>query len=116
MSYPRPTTASATCPTCDTDFARLPVEYDEEGGYIVLEVKPCADSACGKLLCACCHQFHCDGCGQTFCADHLVSVPDGTPTPLHCCPACADEAEPLDLPLPLPPARELPALRRAEVA
>jgi hypothetical protein len=76
--------ASASCPTCLTLFDRLPVEYDEDGnGCAVLEVRPCADSICGKMLCACCDQFHCDGCGQTFCADHLVSVPDGTDRPLH---------------------------------
>jgi hypothetical protein len=85
--------ASASCPTCDTLFERLPVEYDEDGGYAFLEVHPCA--GCGKMLCTCCDQFHCDGCGETFCADHLVSVPDGTERPLHCCEACADESKPL---------------------
>ena len=75
---------SASCPTCDTLFERLPVEYDEDGGYAFLEVHPCADATCNKMLCSCCDQFHCDGCGQLFCADHLVSVPDGTDRPLHC--------------------------------
>jgi len=60
--------ASASCPTCDTLFERLPVEYDEDGGYAFLEVRPCAGPTCGKMLCSCCDQFHCDGCGQTFCA------------------------------------------------
>jgi hypothetical protein len=87
----KPTHAAATCPSCQTDFARLPVEYDEDRGYAVLEVRPCSDATCGKLLCGCCDQFHCDGCGLTFCADHLVSVPDGTENPLHCCPDCAAE-------------------------
>ena len=104
---------SASCPTCDTLFERLPVEYDEDYGYAVLEVHPCADPACDKLLCACCDQFHCDGCGHTFCADHLVSIPDGTDRPLHCCPMCALECEPLELPDPIPARPELrPVLAR----
>ena len=86
---------SGSCPTCETLFERLPVEYDEDGGYAFLEMHPCADSVCEKLLCACCDQFHCDGCGETFCADHLVSIPDGTDRPLHCCTACANESKPL---------------------
>src|ERR1017187_7638791 len=86
---------SAPCPTCNTFFERLPVEYYEDGGYVFLEVRPCADPICGKLLCACCDQFHCDGCGETFCADHLVSIPDGTDRPLHFCTACADASKPL---------------------
>src|ERR1039458_710716 len=43
---------SASCPTCDTLFERLPVEYDEDGGYVFLEVHPCSDSVCEKLLCS----------------------------------------------------------------
>jgi hypothetical protein len=53
---------SASCPTCDTLFERLPVEYDEDAGYVFLAMHPCADSVCEKLLCACCDQFHCDSC------------------------------------------------------
>ena len=79
---------STSCPTCDTLFERLPVEYDEDGGYVFLEVHPCA------------------GCGQTFCIDHLVSVPDGTETPLHCCGPCAAECEPFQLPTRIPPQSE----------
>src|SRR6185295_13034098 len=90
--------------TCNTEFDRLPVAFDEEGGYAVLEVHLCADSVCKKLLCGCCDQFHCDGCGGTFCADHLVSVPDGTDRPLHCCPPCADECD--GLLKPFTPVRE----------
>src|ERR1039457_296992 len=86
---------SASCPTCNTFFERLPVEYDEDGGYAFLAMHPCADSVCEELLCSCCDQFHCDGCGETFCADHLVSIPDGTARPLHYCTACADESKPL---------------------
>ena len=100
----KPQFTSASCPTCNTLVERLPVEYDEDGGYAVLEVRPCADATCGKLLCACCDQFHCDGCGQTFCMDHLVSVADGTQAPLHCCPTCAAECESLARPAPIPPA------------
>jgi hypothetical protein len=106
----------AECPTCDTLFERLPVEYDEDGGYAFLEVRPCADSACDKMLCACCPQFHCDGCGQTFCADHLVSVPDGTDRPLHCCPACAAECEVQQLTSPDPPNSPTYPLFPAEAA
>ena len=86
---------SASCPSCDTLFERLPVEYDGDIGYPVLEVRPCADPTCGKMLCACCDQFHCDSCGDTFCADHLVSIPDGTDRPSHYCTACANESKPL---------------------
>lgn len=102
-----PQFTSASCPTCNTLFDRLPVEYDADIGYAVLEVHPCGDATCGKLLCACCDQFHCDGCGQAFCADHLISVPDGTDHPLHCCPPCAAECEPVGLPSPIPPAAAL---------
>jgi len=104
----KPKYLDANCPTCDTFFETLPAEYDEDGtGYAVLEVHLCADRTCGKMLCPCCDQFHCDGCGQTFCADHLVSVPDGTERPLHCCPPCAAECEPLEFPSPIPPAAAL---------
>lgn len=116
MIFMRPKFTSASCPTCDTLFERLPVEYDEDGGYAVLEVHPCADPNCDKMLCACCDQFHCDGCGQTFCADHLVSVPDGTEVPLHCCPPCAAECEPLGPPAPLPPSSAIRPAARAEAA
>lgn len=92
------TNHSASCPTCDTLFESLSVEFDEDGGYAVLEMHPCFEPGCGVLLCSCCDQFHCDGCGHTFCADHLVSVPDGTDSPLQCCPTCAAESEPLELP------------------
>jgi hypothetical protein len=105
---------SASCPTCDTLFERLPVEYDEDGGYVFLEVHPCA--GCATLLCACCDQFHCDGCGQTFCADHLVSVPDGTESPLHCCGPCAAECEPLELPARIPPQSEVRTPSHLEAA
>lgn len=108
--------ASASCPTCDTLFERLPVEYDEEGGYAVLEVRPCADASCGKMLCSCCSQFHCDGCGQKFCTDHLVSVPDGTDQPLSCCPSCAVECDLLELPSRIPPGSEMHSEVPAEVA
>jgi len=92
------------------------VEHDEDGGYALLEVRPCAAATCGKMLCACCDQFHCDGCGQTFCADHLVSVLDGTDIPLHCCPICAIECEPLALPSRIPPRSEMNSDLPAEAA
>jgi hypothetical protein len=98
-------TTSATCETCNTLFTDLPFEVDECGGYAVLEVTPCA--ACGVILCGCCSQFCCDGCSGTFCSTHKVVVPDGTTRPLRCCPTCAVECEPMELPLPKPPAREL---------
>lgn len=108
---------SASCPACEILFERLPVEYDEDGGYAFLEVRPCADATCGKMLCACCDQFHCDGCGEAFCADHLISVPDGTDTPLHCCPPCAAECEQCNLPLPiLPQFEKYPNMHVVEVA
>ena len=106
---------SATCPECHTTFANLPVDYDEDGyGNAILEVRPCA--GCGQMLCACCDQFHCDGGGQTFCIDHLVSVPDGTETLLHCCGPCAAECEPIELPARIPPQSEGLAPWHPEVA
>jgi hypothetical protein len=84
---------SATCPNCQTYFDRLPVDGDEDGAYVALEVKPCA--TCGALLCPCCSRFACDGCDQTFCSEHVVLVEDGTPNPLKCCATCAAECEPL---------------------
>jgi hypothetical protein len=94
---------SASCPSCDALFEFLPVEFDEDSGYAFLEVKPCAETGCSVLLCPCCDQFHCDGCGERFCSDHLVTVPDGTDTPLHCCPTCAAECEPRELPARIEP-------------
>jgi hypothetical protein len=107
---------SASCPSCDTLFDRLPVDFDDEGtGYAAMEVTPCADPECGQLLCTCCAQFACDGCGETFCSSHLVAVPDGTPQPLHCCPACALECE--EVPARIPAQRELVAAStKSEVA
>lgn len=97
----KPQFTSHTCPNCDTNFDRLPLDYDEDGiGTAVLEVHPCP--LCGALLCPCCGQFQCDGCGETFCALHKVVLEDGTDNPLRCCPTCALEND-----LALPPAREL---------
>lgn len=99
----RPTHSSGSCLTCGAEFDRLPMDYDEDSGvgYAILEVHPCAQETCGKLLCGACDFFACDGCGLTFCADHLISVEDGTDRPLHCCPPCAAEGEELLLPMPL---------------
>lgn len=105
---------SASCPTCTTLFERLPVEYDEFGTHVILEQRPCA--GCGVLLCRCCDQFHCDGCGKIFCVDHLVSVPDGNETPLHCCAPCAAQCEPLELPARIPPQSEMLPPSHLEVA
>src|SRR6266487_1015553 len=105
---------SASCPTCETSFDRLPVEFDHDGGYVLIPMKSCPE--CAKLLCPACDQFHCDGCGHTFCADHLVSVPDGTDRPLHCCQACALECELLPFVSPIPPQSERGLPARLEVA
>ena len=112
----RPQFTSTSCPNCNTYFDRVPVEYDEDGSYAVLEVYPCADANCGKLLCPCCDQFHCDGCGLTFCADHLVSIPETTGTPMHCCGPCADECDPLELPNRMSPSSGVPAPSHLEAA
>ena len=89
--------ASASCSTCDTLFERLPVERDDDGGYVLVPQKQCP--ACGALLCPNCEQFACDGCNRTFCASHMLIIPDGTDSPLRCCAVCAVEA--LQLPLPV---------------
>ena len=94
-------TVNATCPNCCTFFERIPVEYDEEGGYVVLMVIPC--TGCGKLLCSACDWYKCDGCGDVFCADCLQLVDDGTDRALHCCKECVlegEEAQQELLPLP----------------
>src|SRR5437660_374897 len=88
---------TASCPTCETSFDRIPVEYDGDQGYAALELKPCCE--CGTLLCPCCEQFQCDGCAANFCPEHLASIPDGTLTPLRCCATCAAEVEVIELPL-----------------
>jgi hypothetical protein len=88
---------SASCPTCDTTFTRVPVHGDDDGAYAALELKPCDD--CGALLCGCCEQFQCDACAATFCLEHIVTIPDGTLTPLRCCATCAAEVEVIELPL-----------------
>src|SRR5689334_8945370 len=93
MMSMQPAFASTTCPNCQTLFERLPVVYDEEAAYVALEVRPCAEPACGAMLCPCCEQFQCDGCGLTFCDSHKVAIPDGTDSPLRCCPTCAAETE-----------------------
>ena len=108
---------NASCPECNTFFDRLPLEYDEDGlGCAVLEVMPCMHPGCERLLCPCCAKFACDGCGQTFCAIHLASVKDGTPRPLHCCPACALECEEIPAPLPVQSELSLVAASGVEVA
>lgn len=84
--------ASATCTNCNTDFDRIPVDYCEDGqGYVAIPVQKCAHPTCDVLLCPCCPQVHTDCCGETVCADHAVSVEDGTDRPLHFCPTCAAE-------------------------
>ena len=88
---------TASCPTCDTTFTRVPVHGDEDGACVALELKPCGN--CGALLCPCCEQFQCDGCAATFCPEHLFSIPDGTLRPLRCCATCAAEVEVIELPL-----------------
>ena len=96
------TFTSATCATCNTDFDRIPVDYDEDGqGYVAIPVKQCP--TCAALLCPCCPTFSCDGCNQTFCTSHLVTVPDGKYKPLLCCAQCATEVEVLPLAKPVQP-------------
>jgi hypothetical protein len=88
-----------TCPTCD---ARYNCDRDEDGAP-ELPGQRCADPTCPAWLCPNClehHSFHCDGCGERFCSDHAVQIPDGTPRPLKCCVACAavlalEEPEPV---------------------
>ncbi len=76
---------STTCPNCQTYFARVPLERDEQGAYAVLEVTPCAD--CGTMLCGACSRVACDACGQTVCSEHVREI-DG----LKCCTACQEIA------------------------
>ena len=107
-------TASATCPNCQTLFENLPLDRDEAGAYTALEITPCA--ICTAMLCRCCEQFACDGCGETFCESHAIIVPDGTDKPLCCCPACASECEQYERPARIEPARETRFAATQEVA
>lgn len=94
----RPEYGKASCPTCETEFSRLPVEYDGDNALVVLETKPCP--FCFVELCACCNAKHCQDCGDFVCSEHIVIVPDGTPKPLELCPACAVEAQQMELLVP----------------
>lgn len=62
--------ADATCPHCPTLFENLPVEQDEDGGYVEIPTEACADEECTTRLCPRCPQFAC-ACGLTFCMEHL---------------------------------------------
>jgi hypothetical protein len=94
---------SATCPICQTYFDRLPVDGDEDGAYVVLETRPCAD--CGAPLCACCDAFECEACCERFCNTHMVKVVGGSHGEIwKCCAACAREIEQQELELELPAA------------
>ena len=102
-----------TCSTCDTQFT---LDKGTE-----LPITTCANPNCPVLLCPCCPQFECDGCGQTFCLEHAieeeqnfectclqidVDVNDASwcfehnlslrPRPAKFCAACLEEAEATD--------------------
>lgn len=78
-----------TCPNCQTYFAHVEIEYDGDQGYAVLEVAPCQE--CGAMLCKCCSQFACDGCGHAFCSEHAHL--SGNPArPDRFCTTCELEA------------------------
>lgn len=62
MSCFTPTTTEP-CSTCDTDFTL-------DNGSELPTVK--CDPNCPVLLCPCCAQFQCGGCGQTFCMEHAI--------------------------------------------
>jgi len=67
------TFASASCPECQTDFDRLPVEYDEDGGYAVLPVRPCAYYYCVRKNKTDVECFR----GTIFCAKPTGKAPCG---------------------------------------
>ena len=102
-----------TCPTCDTHFTL-------DKGTDLPRTK-CANPNCPVLLCPCCPQFQCDGCGQTFCMDHAIEeeqdvectcqridvdvsdaswcfehYPSIRPRPAKFCAACLEEVEATD--------------------
>jgi hypothetical protein len=95
---------SFECPHCQTLFANVPVDADEDGLYAALEVTPCG--ICTALLCRCCPQFQCAGCDETFCRSHAVTL-DGD----RFCPGCA-----FDLPAAIPAQRETRSSTGMEVA
>ena len=78
---------SIECPTCQALFHGVEIH----DGLAAIEARPCADADCGKPLCQNCSTFVCDGCAQTFCAEHAVTIPDSTEKPLRVCAACAEE-------------------------
>jgi hypothetical protein len=104
------TPLTATCSTCDTFFT---VDKGSE-----LPTIKCADPNCPVLICPCCVQFQCDGCGQTFCLEHAIEEQqefecsciqtdadrndaswcfehnaDLRPRALRFCPSCFEEVE-----------------------
>jgi hypothetical protein len=84
----RSTFTSATCPECNTTFDGVPVEFDGDQGYGVIETQPCGE--CGTMLCHECAAFSCDACGQRCCLEHQTIVADEKMGALKCCSECVD--------------------------
>ncbi len=110
-----------TCPSCNTSYTLT----DREDEIPTIQ---CASIGCPVLLCPCCPQFECAGCGQRHCMEHAieekeqqfpctcirldVDVYDDSdcwscnssirPKPLKFCPPCMEEVERIDWPVEIP--------------
>jgi len=82
---------TAACTTC-----RVPIHTSgrNEDGSPYFEGSKCPE--CGAFLCAagiCEHlSFRCE-CGERFCNEHAIAIPDGTERPLLLCPDCAADCD-----------------------
>ena len=95
---------SASCPTCNTLFERLPIDYNEDGSWLCPAGSRTLRRVLRQAAMPVLRSVRLRQLRRHLCVDHLVSVEDGTETPLHCCPTCASECE--VLPLPFPPQSE----------
>jgi hypothetical protein len=86
---PSPRKASVECPHCNTLHVDVPVEYDEDGGYVDLDAEHCNADNCTVKLCSSCPQFVCSCCGLKHCLEHLTKSDD-----LSLCPLCVGKPEP----------------------
>lgn len=79
-----PKKATEDCPNCGATHL-LPVEEDEDGRYVQIDLTPCQHDECTKKLCSACPQFKCAICTLKFCAEHGTKIADDT-----LCPVCIE--------------------------
>ena len=66
---PIPNRADERCKNCGTTHS-LPVEIDEDGPYVDLDLDPCAADHCHVKLCDSCPKWTCPMCDLTVCDHH----------------------------------------------